>query len=73
MAERISLEESLNKIVKRRMREAPEYRKYSGKESLEKITRSDLEDFQLFQLQNTLHYVYEKSLFYRELCSAKRG
>jgi phenylacetate-CoA ligase len=71
MAERISLEESLNKIVKRRMREAPEYRKYSGKESLEKITRSDLEDFQLFQLQNTLHYVYEKSLFYRELFSKK--
>jgi phenylacetate-CoA ligase len=71
MAERISLQESLSKIIKQRIREAPEYRKHSAKKSLEKITRSDLEDFQLFQLQNTLHYVYDKSLFYREMFSKK--
>jgi phenylacetate-coenzyme A ligase PaaK-like adenylate-forming protein len=71
MTERVSLEESLNKIVKRRMRETPEYRKHIAKKSLDKITRSDLGDFQLFQLRNTLHYVYDKSLFYRELFSKK--
>lgn len=71
MAERISLQKSLSKILKQRIREAPEYRKHIAKESSEKITRSDLENFQLFQLQNTLRYVYEKSLFYRELLSKK--
>jgi phenylacetate-CoA ligase len=71
MAERISLQESLNKILKQRIKETPEYRKHIAKESPEKITRSDFEDFQLFQLQNTLHYVYNKSSFYRELFSTK--
>ena len=71
MAERISLQESLSKILKQRIRETPEYRKHVAKKSLGKITRGDLEDFQLFQLQNTLHYVYDKSLFYRELFSKK--
>jgi phenylacetate-CoA ligase len=71
MAERISLQKSLSKILRQRIRETPEYRKHIAKESPEKITRSDLEDFQLFQLQNTLHYVYDKSLFYRELFSKK--
>src|SRR3972149_4045793 len=71
MAKRISLQKSLSKILKQRIREAPEYRKHIAKESPEKITRSDLENFQLFQLQNTLQYVYEKSLFYRELFSKK--
>ena len=72
MAERISLQESLSKILKQRIRETPEYRKHIAKKSLEKITRSELEDFQLFQLRNTLQYVYNKSLFYKELFS-KRG
>lgn len=71
MAERISLQESLSKILKRRIRETLEYRKHIAKESLEKITRGDFKDFQLFQLRNTLHYVYDKSLFYRELFSKK--
>jgi phenylacetate-coenzyme A ligase PaaK-like adenylate-forming protein len=71
MAERISLQESLNKILKQRIRETPEYRKHIAKEGLEKMTRNDFEDFQFFQLQNTLHYVYDKSLFYRELFSKK--
>ena len=63
MAKRISLQESLNKILKQRIREAPEYRKHIANESLEKITRSGFEDFQLYQLRNTLHYDYDKSLF----------
>jgi phenylacetate-coenzyme A ligase PaaK-like adenylate-forming protein len=71
MAERISLQKSLSKILKQRINETPGYRKHVAKKSLEKITRGDLEDFQLFQLQNTLHYVYNKSLFYRELFSKK--
>lgn len=71
MAERISLQKSLSKILKQRIRETPEYQKHIAKKSLEKITRGDLEDFQLFQLRNTLHYVYDKSLFYRELFSKK--
>ncbi|NWF77442.1 MAG: AMP-binding protein [Chloroflexi bacterium] len=71
MAERISLQESLNKIITQRIKETPEYRKRIAKKSLEKLTRRDLEDFQLFQLRNTLHYAYDKSLFYRELFSKK--
>jgi phenylacetate-coenzyme A ligase PaaK-like adenylate-forming protein len=71
MAERISLQESLNKIITQRIKETPEYRKHIAKKSLDKITRGDLEDFQLFQLRNTLHYVYDKSLFYRELFNKK--
>ncbi len=71
MAERVSLQESLNKILKQRIKETPEYQKHIAKESTQKITRGDVEDFQLFQLRNTLHYVYEKSLFYRELFNKK--
>jgi len=71
MAERISLQDSLSKIIKQRIKETPEYRKHSAKKSLVKITRSDLENFQLFQLRNTLQYVYDKSLFYRELFNKK--
>ena len=67
MAGRISLEESLHKIINKRISETPEYRKYIGRESLEKITTSELENFQLFRLRKILHYVYEKSPFYRGL------
>jgi phenylacetate-CoA ligase len=69
MAERISLQESLSKILKQKIRETPEYRKHIAKKSLGKITRGGLENFQLFQLRNILRYVYDKSLFYRELFS----
>jgi phenylacetate-CoA ligase len=69
MAERISLQESLSKILKQKISETPEYRKHIAKKSLGKITRGGLENFQLFQLRNILRYVYDKSLFYRELFS----
>lgn len=67
MRRRISLEESLNEIVKKRIRETLQYRNSFDVQRVEKISRGDLEDFQLFQLRKTLHYVYEKSFFYREL------
>jgi len=68
----VSLEESLKRIIKRRIRETPEYQKHAAEGSLGKITRGDLEDFQLFQLRKMLHYVFDKSPFYRELF-IKRG
>jgi phenylacetate-coenzyme A ligase PaaK-like adenylate-forming protein len=71
MADRISLQKSLSGILKQRIGETPEYRKNIGKKNLENVTRSDLENFQLFQLRNTLRYVCAKSLFYRELFSKK--
>jgi phenylacetate-CoA ligase len=64
----VSLEESLNKIFKDRIGETPEYRSVIG---LEKMPAVDFKDFQLFQLQNIVQYVCEKSPFYKELFNKK--
>lgn len=37
-----------------------------------KVSRNDLEDFQLYRLQRALDYVYEKSSFYRHLFDERK-
>ena len=68
----IFLEEWIHNRIKRRVGEDSEYRQYVGKECLKEVTRQDMEDFQLFKLQKTLHYVSEKSPFYQYMF-AKNG
>lgn len=70
--EKIFLEEWLHDIIERRVREVPEYHQFIGKEILEGITRSDVEDYQLFKLRKILSYAYQKSSFYKDLFNKNR-
>ncbi len=65
--ETIFLEQWLHNIIKQKVKEAPEYRQFVGKESIDRVTRADIDCYQLFKLRKILTYAYEKSTFYREL------
>ncbi len=65
--ETVFLESWLHSIIRQKITADTEYRQFIGKESLERVTRADVENYQLFQLRKTLSYVYEKSSFYKEL------
>lgn len=65
--ETIFLEQWLHNIIKQKVKEAPEYRQFVGKESIDRVTRADIDRYQLFKLRKMLSYAYEKSTFYREL------
>lgn len=65
--ETIFLERWLHNIIRQKVKEAPEYRQFVGKESIDRVTRADIDRYQLFKLRKILTYAYEKSTFYREL------
>jgi len=65
--EAIFLEQWLHNIIRQKVREDPEYQQFVGKESIDQITRADIDRHQLFKLRKTLSYAYEKSTFYRQL------
>ena len=65
--ETIFLERWLHDIIRQRVKQDPEYRQFINRESLAKVTRADIENFQLFRLRKILAYSYEKIPFYREL------
>ena len=68
--EPIFLEQWLHGLIKQKVREDTEYRQFSGKDSIDQVSRSDIDNYQLFKLKKTLSYVCEKSTFYRELFAA---
>ncbi len=65
--ETIFLESWLHNIIRQKAKADPEYRQFIGKESLERVTRANVENYQLFQLKKMLSYVYQRSSFYKEL------
>ena len=65
--ETIFLEQWLHNIIRQKIREAPEYRQFAGKESIHQVSRADIDVYHLFKLRKILSYAYEKSTFYREL------
>ena len=65
--ETIFLEQWLHNIIRQKVKEAPEYRQFVGKESIDRVTRADIDRYHLFKLRKILTYAYEKSTFYREL------
>ena len=65
--ETISLEQWLHNIIRQKVKEDPEYRQFVGQESIDDVTRADIDHYHLFQLRKTLSYAYEKSAFYRKL------
>jgi phenylacetate-CoA ligase len=67
MRKSTAFEESLHKLIKERINKDQECHRFVGKESLEQLTRADIDRYQLFKLRNILSYVYKKSAFYREL------
>ena len=63
----IYLEQWLHNTIRQKMREDPEYRQFVGKESIDQVTRADIDCYQLFKLRKILYYAYENSTFYRNL------
>jgi phenylacetate-CoA ligase len=65
--EPIFLEHWLHEKITHRVREDSDYRQFIGKGSLDQeLTRSDVEDYQLYKLRKILSYAYEKSDFYKK-------
>lgn len=65
--ETIFLEQWLHYRIRQQLTEDPAYRQFVGKDSLEHISRADVEDFQLFKVKKVLSYVHENSPFYKDL------
>jgi phenylacetate-CoA ligase len=65
--ETIFLEQWLHNIIRQKVKEDPEYRQFIGRESIDRVTRADIDRYHLFKLRKMLSYVYEKSTFYRRL------
>jgi len=59
------LETWIHNIIRNALAADTEHR-FASKSSLDQIARSDVEMYQLLQLQRTLHYAFERSSFYRE-------
>ena len=62
--ETIFLEQWLYNIIRQKVKEDPEYRQFVGKESIARLTSTDVDLYQLFKLKKILSYAYQKSTFY---------
>ncbi len=65
------LESWLKGIIEGNLNKDEEFRRFSGKDSIHSIDRSDVDTYRDFQLQRTLQYAYKKSHFYREQFDSK--
>ena len=61
------LEEWIHSFIKTEAAKNSEFQKYIGKKTLEEITKDDATKYKLYKLRKVLHYVYERSPFYRGL------
>ena len=61
------LEQWLHNVIRHEVKEDPEYGQFIGKESIDQVTRADIDPYHLFKLRKILSYAYEKSTFYRQL------
>jgi phenylacetate-CoA ligase len=65
--ETIFLEQWLQNLIRDKTSRDPEYQRSVGKTSMGKVTRSDIEFYQLSKLREIISYAYENSNFYRKL------
>ncbi|MFC1907084.1 DVU_1553 family AMP-dependent CoA ligase [Chloroflexota bacterium] len=65
--ETIFLEQWVHNIIRQKVKEDPEFRQFAGKESIDTVTRDDIDRYHLFKLRKMLSYVFEKSSFYRKM------
>ncbi len=65
--ETIFLEEWLHNIIRQKVADDAEYRQFAGRESIDRVTRADINRYHLFKLRKILAYAGEKSTFYRDL------
>lgn len=65
--ETIYLEQWLHDLIRQKIRDDTSFRAFMGKDSLERVTRADIDRYQLFKLRQTIVYITEKSGFYRDL------
>ena len=63
----IYLERWLHEKIAKKREDNEEYRKYISRSTPGKLTRADVETYQLLELRKTLVHVYEKSTFYRQV------
>ena len=61
------LEEWIHCLIRSEAAENSEFQTYIGKKRLERVTKDDMTKYHLYKLRKVLHYVYERSLFYRGL------
>ncbi len=60
-------EEWIHNKIKDNFNNDPEFRQFTGKESLTEVTREDIEAYQIFRLRKTIAYSSLNSTFYRDL------
>jgi len=63
------LEQWLHNIIRQKVKVDPEYRQFVAKESIDQVTRADIDRYHLFKLKKILAYACQKSNFYRQLFS----
>lgn len=69
--ETIYLEQWLHNLIKKKVTEDAAFRAFLDKDHLERVTRIDIDRYQLFKLKQTIAYASEKSAFYREMLGQK--
>ena len=60
-------EEWIHNRIRETFHNDPEFRRFTGKDNLKKVTREDIEAFQIFRLKKTIGYSSTNSSFYRGL------
>jgi phenylacetate-coenzyme A ligase PaaK-like adenylate-forming protein len=65
--EKIFLENWLHTVIRKKLKEDSEFREWMGREELPQITRSDIDQYHVFQFRKTLAYASMKSVFYRDM------
>jgi phenylacetate-CoA ligase len=69
--ETIYLEQWLHNLIRQKVKENAAFQAFMGKDHLERVTRDDIDRYQLFKLRQTIAYVSVKSGFYREVLGQK--
>jgi len=60
-------EEWIHNRIRDTFNSDPEFRRFTGKEGLNDVSREDIETFQIFRLKKTIAYSSRNSSFYRDL------
>lgn len=63
----MNLEKMIHDKIKKDFNTDAHYRAFTGKDSMKKVTRSDIETYQLFRFRQMMRYACEKSSFYKKL------
>ncbi|HOO46067.1 MAG TPA: hypothetical protein PLM29_07560 [Deltaproteobacteria bacterium] len=63
----MNLEKMIHARIKEYFTADAHYRAFTGKDSMEEVTRDDIESFQLFRFRQIMRYASERSSFYKNL------